>query len=402
MTFSLLKTFIHNHKGTINYIFEYFPLQKYKNICKFANYFVTLYAKVCIFMSRYKFYLSVIAFLVAVCPWESSAEAMFTTDNPARNVASRNPAYVNYIEQWKATALEQQALYGIPASITLAQGLLESGAGQSTLATQANNHFGIKCHSDWEGKTFRKDDDKRDECFRSYQNADDSFRDHSLFLKRKRYEVLFTYDIRDYKAWANGLKACGYATDPNYPQKLIRIIETYGLADLKTFDSDKKATGKSGNKETAKSDKQKKTDTPKGKTTTKQAVSDTVQWRPSVFRTNKLYSEHAYGKTNGRKFIVAQEGDSWGSIAYMLGMEEKTLRRINEASDKQLLRGGDRIYLFPKRSKAEKQHKRHLVQPGETAWDIAQHYGMKMSSLYKINGIPEGTPLTTKQWIDLR
>ena len=105
---------------------------------------------------------------------------------------------------------------------------------------------------------------------------------------------------------------------------------------------------------------------------------------------------------NGRKFVVAQEGDSWGSIAFMLGMEEKTLRRINEATDKQPLRGGDRIYLFPKRSKAAKGNTRHLVQPGETAWDIAQYYGMKMSSLYKINGIPEGTPLTTQQWLRLR
>lgn len=121
-----------------------------------------------------------------------------------------------------------------------------------------------------------------------------------------------------------------------------------------------------------------------------------------MFRSNKLYADRAYGKTNGRKFVVAQEGDSWGSIAFMLGMEEKTLRRINEATDKQPLRGGDRIYLFPKRSKAAKGNTRHLVQPGETAWDIAQYYGMKMSSLYKINGIPEGTPLTTQQWLRLR
>lgn len=379
-------------------------------------------------MSRYKICVSVAAFL---CVFLSAFGAPETS-------AVRNPAYVAYIEKWKSTALAQQAQYGIPASITLAQGLLESGAGQSDLATTANNHFGIKCHSDWQGGTFRKDDDKRDECFRSYNNADDSFRDHSLFLKRKRYEVLFTYDVNDYKAWANGLKACGYATDPNYPQKLIRIIETYDLANLD------KASAK-----TEKQEKQEKTSKPEAstkpdKTSTKprqnsdqtptksdkatkptkptkqdkttksakptkpaqpqveQASADTVVWRPAQFRTNKLYAEHASGKTNGRKFIVAQEGDTWGSIAYTLGMEEKTLRRINEATDKQLLRGGDRIYLFPKRSKADKSNTRHLVQPGETAWDIAQHYGMKMSSLYKINAITEGTPLKTQQWLNLR
>ena len=160
-------------------------------------------------MSRYKIYLSVLVFLFAFNLGISAKEVRLNPDYPARNGASLNPAYTAYIERWKATALAQQAQYGIPASITLAQGLLESGAGQSDLASQANNHFGIKCHSDWEGKTFRKDDDKRDECFRSYAKAEDSFRDHSLFLKRKRYEVLFTYDVKDYKAWANGLRACG-------------------------------------------------------------------------------------------------------------------------------------------------------------------------------------------------
>lgn len=332
----------------------------------------------------------------------------------ARAQQAQNPAYIAYIEQWKATALAQQAQFGIPASITLAQGLLESGAGQSDLATQANNHFGIKCHSDWQGGTFRKDDDKRDECFRSYTKADDSFRDHSLFLKKKRYEVLFTYPVTDYRAWANGLKACGYATDPNYPQKLIRIIETYGLDKVDS----QKAIVESG-KAIAKSQEPKTTGGKKKKEDNKPAVkehkeqkpqqevaaamqTDTVVWRPAQFRSNALYQEHAYGKTNGRKFIVAQEGDSWGSIAYMLGMDEKTLRRINDATDKQTLRGGDRLYLFPKRAKADKRHPKHLVHPGETAWDIAQKYGIRMSSLYKINGIPEGTPLKTQQWLELR
>lgn len=354
-----------------------------------------------------------------------------------------NPQYMAYIQQWRQVAIAQQEQYGIPAAITLAQGLLESGAGQSDLATVANNHFGIKCHSDWQGGTFRKDDDQRDECFRSYLKAEDSFRDHSLFLKRKRYEVLFTYDVNDYKAWANGLKACGYATDPSYPQKLIRIIETYGLNQNPKAESTKqiaqseqpvsaattseKARTESRKPVTVSSKPKKESLKPKEENRkTKQEnikpkeenkqppivseqpkieyaqATDTVVWRPAQFRMNELYTEHAFGKTNGRKFIVAQDGDTWGSIAYTLGMEEKTLRRINDATDRQTLRGGDRIYLFPKRSKAAMQYKRHLVRPNETAWDIAQLYGMRLSSLYKINGIPEGTPLTTQQWIDVR
>lgn len=377
-------------------------------------------------MSRYKIYLAVWAFLCVILSALHAAEQSEV----------RNPAYLSYIERWTATALAQQEQYGIPASITLAQGLLESGAGQSDLATIANNHFGIKCHSTWEGKTFHKDDDARDECFRSYAKAEDSFHDHSLFLKRKRYEVLFTYDIKDYKKWANGLKECGYATDPKYPQKLITIIETYGLNDLKKAPVKQSTTEKADNSakqsKTTKSDKttqEKPTKTTQGKqgktTPTKSAEpaapqskiaktetvslkpaavakTDTVPWKPSNLRTNKLYADHAFGRTNGRRFIVAQEGDTWGSMAYQLGMEEKALRRINEATSDQVLRGGDRLYFFPKRSKADRKHKRHLVQHGETAWDIAQRYGMKMRTLYKLNGIPEGTPLTTQQWLDLR
>lgn len=447
-------------------------------ICKlFCNFVANYYDN----MSRFKFCLSVWAFLsIVLCA----------------NAESISPVYQAYIEQWKATALAQQAEYGIPASITLAQGLLESGAGQSELAQKANNHFGIKCHSDWQGKTYRKRTGTHNECFRSYKKAEDSFRDHSLFLKQKRYEVLFTYNIRDYKAWARGLRACGYATDPKYPDKLIRLIETYGLDKLS-------GKGKSGGKQKAENEKQKnetekqkaesgKSNTPvaaqpqPSSSNSKQAVqskqskqtkqkakkpkkekqpkqkpgkepkqkkqkepkqkqskelkqqtqpkqqkesrqsnppasnsnndsnltvvvlaasepeqTDTVEWKPSLLRTNKLYADRAYGKTNGRKFIVAQEGDTWGSIAYSLDMEENTLRRINEAPEQQL-RGGDRIYLFPKRKRADRYHTRHLVRNGETAWDIAQQYGMRMSELYKLNGIPEGTPLTTEQWLNLR
>jgi flagellum-specific peptidoglycan hydrolase FlgJ len=136
----------------------------------------------------------------------------------------------NYVLQFKDIAMGNMQKYGIPASIILAQGILESGAGKGDLAVDANNHFGIKCHSDWLGESVRHDDDSAQECFRKYTEASESYRDHALFLVGKsRYKTLFTYEKDDYKAWAKGLRAAGYATDPNYPDKLISYIERYNL-----------------------------------------------------------------------------------------------------------------------------------------------------------------------------
>ena len=150
---------------------------------------------------------------------------------------SRNAAYEAYIEEYRHIAIEQQRKHGIPASITLAQALLESGAGKSELATKANNHFGIKCTSDWAGKTYKYSDNRANECFRKYADVADSYEDHSLFLKRKRYESLFSLSVKDYKGWARGLRECGYATDPKYPSKLINIIELYELDKLSSHKS---------------------------------------------------------------------------------------------------------------------------------------------------------------------
>ena len=137
-----------------------------------------------------------------------------------------------YIEKWTEECIMQMQEHGIPASITMAQGILESGSGSSDLATQANNHFGIKCGSEWEGKKFFKDDDRKNECFRVYSNAKASFEDHSLFLKKSRYASLFELSPTDYKGWAHGLKKCGYATNPKYPQLLIELIEKHKLYEL--------------------------------------------------------------------------------------------------------------------------------------------------------------------------
>ena len=144
----------------------------------------------------------------------------------------QNQAYLDYIEQWKETAVQQQMDYGVPAAITMAQALLESGAGQSELAVNARNHFGIKCTSDWFGGVYYYDDDSKGECFRQYADAYESFKDHSLFLQRSRYATCFEIAVEDYEGWAHRLKACGYATDPGYAPKLIKIIEDYRLDTL--------------------------------------------------------------------------------------------------------------------------------------------------------------------------
>ena len=145
------------------------------------------------------------------------------------HIAAQNNSEL-YIKKYKDIAISEMNSYGIPASITLAQGILESGNGESRLAVDGNNHFGIKCHNNWNGETIIEDDDEKGECFRKYSNVGDSFRDHSLFLKeRGRYEFLFKYKITNYKKWARGLKKAGYATDPKYPQKLIDLIQRYQL-----------------------------------------------------------------------------------------------------------------------------------------------------------------------------
>lgn len=178
--------------------------------------------------------LVALCFLVSVLGSSCGIRTFFKSDAPATKTIINKPVTGNttaeaYIEQFKNIAIQEMNANGIPASITLAQGLLESGNGKSELAVQANNHFGIKCAGDWTGKSILKDDDTKNECFRVYKTAEESYKDHSEFLKRKRYASLFQLDKNDYKSWAKGLKEAGYATNPKYPDLLIGLIERYQL-----------------------------------------------------------------------------------------------------------------------------------------------------------------------------
>lgn len=312
---------------------------------------------------------------------------------------SRNAAYEAYIEEYRYIAIEQQRKHAIPASITLAQALLESGAGKSELATKANNHFGIKCTSDWAGKTYRYSDNRANECFRKYADVADSYEDHSLFLKRKRYESLFALSVKDYKGWARGLRECGYATDPKYPSKLINIIELYELDKLTSdrslinsaADSKKKASTSAEDTKIAFVEQEPK------------LGQDQVEDYPMPpMEELELFHNHRSGKRNGVRYIIAGPTETFASLALFLNMHERTLRKYNDALDTRELREGDMVYIYPKKNRAERRYPTYYFRGDDTAWDIAQRYGIKLKSLYELNGIPYGMPLTTHQRLNLR
>ena len=306
---------------------------------------------------------------------------------------SKNATYEAYIDEYREVAIEQQRKHGIPASITMAQAILESAAGQSELATKANNHFGIKCTSDWPGKTYKYDDNRQNECFRKYAEVADSYEDHSLFLKRKRYESLFALSMGDYKNWAYGLKACGYATDPKYPEKLIRLIELYDLNKL-TFD---KTIVRSD------SDSKKKLFIDDEGTDIAFIEQEKVEDYPMPpMEELQLFHNHRSGYRNGVRYIVAGPNETFASLALFLNMYERTLRKYNDALDTRELREGDIVYIYPKKNRAAKRYPYCYFRGEDTAWDIAQKYGIKLKSLYKLTAIPYGTPLTTHQRLDLR
>ncbi len=273
-----------------------------------------------------------------------------------------------YIAKYKATAIKKMKEYKIPASITLAQGILESGSGNSRLARKANNHFGIKCHKDWHGKKFFMDDDEKHECFRKYPKAEDSYRDHSKFLtQRGRYSFLFQYDITDYKKWAYGLKKAGYATNPKYPQLLIHIIEKYHLDQY-----DKEASGKHKKKK----------------------IKDEKEYDVPVLAAFKVSGTSPEGRkiliNNKKKLVVARKGDTYEIIAREFEIYTWQLYKYNETTKKHKLTEGELVYLEKKRSKAEKRYKYHHVREGESLRDVAQLYGMRLNKLLKMNNLPKG------------
>lgn len=318
--------------------------------------------------------------------------------------AAAQDAYLTYIKQYRDVALAHEKEYKIPAAITLAQGLLESGAGQSELATQANNHFGIKCTSDWTGATYNHDDDRAGECFRKYNHASDSYVDHAKFLQRKRYQSLFALDIHDYKAWAQGLSQCGYATDPKYPTKLIDLIERYGLDKLDAAEATTATmTSSTTTIETPIITPQTVTVKDEEETFSTDTVGEQLTFSESAkMGSVTMYSDHRSGIQNGVRYVVAKQGESFASMAYDFNIREKTLRKYNDATDGREIEAGDRVYIYPKHKRSDRKHRSYYVRKGDSAWSISQKFGMRMKTLYELNGIPEGTELVTRQKLVLR
>ena len=268
---------------------------------------------------------------------------------------AQSSATVIYINKYVPLAQEQMRRYGIPASITLAQGILESSSGNSYLATKANNHFGIKAGKDWAGPYVLRDDDALNERFRAYKCVEDSYEDHSLFLsKRQRYASLFDLKKNDYKGWAKGLKSAGYATNPRYADILISLIERYDLHQYDVLRHHHGSTSKHSGSEPA------------------NACAE-----PIVRRCNGVY------------YVVAQEGQTYASIAKWAGLSERKLRRYNEVPRETSLANGEIVYLGKKKTQADKSLKgsRYVLKAGESLHDVAQMYGIKVSALFKNNGL---------------
>lgn len=296
----------------------------------------------------------------------------------------QNQTYLDYIEQWKETAVQQQTDYGVPAAITMAQALLESAAGQSELALNARNHFGIKCTSDWFGGVYYYDDDSRGECFRQYADAYESFKDHSLFLKRPRYATCFEIAVEDYEGWAHRLKACGYATDPGYASKLIKIIEDYRLDTLA-------ATPELFGKKEPEPQKPLKAEvvhqTEPIKVFTQEPEPPYVAPISAREEKKTFLLTHPVKRCNGIKYVDAREGDTYANIAFRLNVRERQLREWNDALGRDLA-VGDRVFMSAKKKKVPAEKTVLWVHPGESLWEICQREGIQIAQVQKLNGFP--------------
>jgi LysM repeat protein len=297
-----------------------------------------------------------------------------------------------YIEMYKDIAIEEMKLYKIPASITLAQGILESDNGNSVLARNTNNHFGIKCKAEWTGGKFYYDDDAAQECFRKYATVKESYHDHSLFLTtRKHYEMLFTLEITDYRGWAKGLKQAGYATNPAYAELLINIIEAN---QLYAYDIGQEPVIGVKAQDSA-ADKGNETVVVVvpvvAKDTMPRAHDDQQEFQDVILTEgNRMINVN-----NGVHYIIAKKGDTYEKIANDMDIVLKELYRFNDVDKDYILGFGEKVYIEMKNEDAAEAF--HTVASGETMHMLSQRYGIRLRSLYSKNRMKPGTEPETGQ-----
>ncbi len=279
-----------------------------------------------------------------------------------------------YIKIYKDIAIQEMIRTGVPASITIAQGIVETENGNSKLVKKSNNHFGIKCKETWTGPSVSHDDDAPGECFRKYGSAEESYVDHSNFLKtRKHYSFLFDLDPADYKAWAYGLKKAGYATNPRYPEMLIKYIETYSLNDYSLAALGKKKVNETGTTVALAEAK------PLVQEPVKQ---EPVKQQPVVTKPAVNYPVGEF-KINETRVMYAAKGVSFLSIAQQFNVPLKWLYDFNDLKETEAVEKDQLIYLQRKRKVG--LHEFHIVAEGETLYDIAQTEGIRLDALQQYN-----------------
>lgn len=331
-----------------------------------------------------------IAYIVILSVLALTVITSCRVSKPMITPSSGNNLSESYINQYRDLAISEMKRTGVPASITLAQGMVESDYGRSTLARTANNHFGIKCHNGWKGPTVTKHDDRRNECFRKYGSASESFYDHSDFLRSgSRYSFLFGLDPLDYKAWARGLKKAGYATNPDYDNMLIRKIEENRLYDLdrgimasaqpiQPVKTQEKAP--SGTTDSTASAPAQNTSTPPVTPPAQDAVTfgDIMARVPRIMENNRV------------RYIVVREGDTREKIEKEFQLLKWELPRFNDLNDDFVPRPGQTLYIEPKKDKAAAGSDFHITEAGETMHMISQKYAVRLKSLLEMNLMDRG------------
>ena len=303
-----------------------------------------------------------------------------------------------YVDRYKSIAVEHMERYGIPASITMAQGILESDSGNSWLSLHSNNHFGIKCKRDWKGEKVYYDDDAKGECFRAYPSVEASYRDHAEFLdSQPRYDSLFAYAPDDYRSWARGLKAAGYATAPDYAQRLIRIIEENELYLLDRTDGLRLYASHHGG-----------TTDPESWFSEQSSVEQvaaavTGDVDPDNYRvTINAHNGYNVYANNGVHYVLAKENDTYEHIGRQFRISARNLRKFNDVKKGDQPMTGEVVYIGRKKKRWEGNAQTHIAREGETVYAVSQSYAIRMRSIEKLNRITADTPLRKGQQIRIR